>query len=171
MAIDKIQSESINLADTFAFTGTVTGAGESNNQYFRAKLSSNQAPSNGADVKIICNTEDYDVGGNYDNSTGRFVPPNGKIFLIYLQASIGSDTSRNLQESRLQLWKNGSEIMQVRQDTWDINSNRMSPCLSTIVTGNGSDYYELYVNVYVGSGNTKVFATNTYFQGFLLTST
>jgi hypothetical protein len=27
MAIDKIQSESINLADTFAFTGTVTGAG------------------------------------------------------------------------------------------------------------------------------------------------
>ena len=26
MAIDKIQAESINLADTFAFTGTVTGA-------------------------------------------------------------------------------------------------------------------------------------------------
>ena len=29
MALSKIQSESINLADTFAFTGTVTGAGES----------------------------------------------------------------------------------------------------------------------------------------------
>jgi len=28
MAIDKIQSESINLADTFAFTGTVSGAGK-----------------------------------------------------------------------------------------------------------------------------------------------
>ena len=28
MAIDKIQAESINLADTFAFTGTVTGASE-----------------------------------------------------------------------------------------------------------------------------------------------
>ena len=27
MAIDKIQAEGINLADTFAFTGTVTGAG------------------------------------------------------------------------------------------------------------------------------------------------
>ena len=25
MAIDKIQAESINLADTFAFTGTVSG--------------------------------------------------------------------------------------------------------------------------------------------------
>ncbi len=171
MAFSKIIAESMDLTDTFNFTGTITGAGESNNQYFRAKLSSNQAPANGTDVKIICNTEDYDVGGNYDNSTGRFVPPNGKIFLIYLQTAIGSDTARNLQEARLQLWKNGSEIMQLRQDTWENNSNRMSPCLSTIVTGNGSDYYELYVNVYVGSGNTKVFATNTYFQGFLLTST
>lgn len=28
MAIDKIQSESINLKDDFAFTGTVSGAGE-----------------------------------------------------------------------------------------------------------------------------------------------
>lgn len=28
MAIDKIQAESINLADTFAFTGTVSGAGQ-----------------------------------------------------------------------------------------------------------------------------------------------
>ena len=27
MALSKIQSESINLADTYAFTGTVTGAG------------------------------------------------------------------------------------------------------------------------------------------------
>jgi len=171
MAIDKIQSESINLADNFAFTGTVTGAGESNNQYFRATLSSHQNPTNGADVKIICNTEDYDVGGNYDNSTGRLVPPNGKIFLIYAQASIGGTTNEKLQEARLQLHKNGSEIMQLRQDTLNINSNKMSPCLSTIVTGNGSDYYELYVNVYVSSGNPKVFSTNTYFQGFLLTST
>ena len=36
MAIDKIQSESINLADNFAFTGTVTGAGESNTPSFYA---------------------------------------------------------------------------------------------------------------------------------------
>ena len=34
MAIDKIQSESINLADNFAFTGTVTGAGGDNKPAF-----------------------------------------------------------------------------------------------------------------------------------------
>ena len=109
--VNTIQDAGGNALLTSNGSGTLTtnNIGEKNNQYFRATLSSNQAPSNGADVKIICNTEDYDVGGNYDNSTGRFVPPNGKIFLIYAQASIGSDTSRNLQESRVQLWKNGSE--------------------------------------------------------------
>ena len=40
MAIDKIQSESINLADNFAFTGTVTGAGGVNTPAFHAYLSS-----------------------------------------------------------------------------------------------------------------------------------
>ena len=171
MAIDKIQSESINLADTFAFTGTVTGAGESNNQYFRATLSANTNTTNGGDTKFICNTEEYDVGGNYDNSTGKFVPPNGKIFLIYAQASCRSSANYGLQEARLQLWKNGSEIMQLRQDTINNNSNRMSPCLSTIVTGNGSDYYELYANIYSSNASAQLLATNTYFQGFLLTST
>ena len=34
MAIDKIQSESINLADNFAFTGTVSGAGGNKNPAF-----------------------------------------------------------------------------------------------------------------------------------------
>ena len=42
MAITKIQSESMNLADTYAFTGTVTGAGENNTPAFSCKSSSNQ---------------------------------------------------------------------------------------------------------------------------------
>ena len=40
MAITKLQAEALNLADTYAFTGTVTGAGENNNPAFRAGLTS-----------------------------------------------------------------------------------------------------------------------------------
>ena len=36
MAITKIQSESLNLADTYDFTGTVTGAGGVNTPAFYA---------------------------------------------------------------------------------------------------------------------------------------
>ena len=41
MAITKIQSESLNLSDTYDFTGTVTGAGGVNTPAFVAKLSTN----------------------------------------------------------------------------------------------------------------------------------
>ena len=40
MAITKIQSESLNLADTYDFTGSVTGAGESNAPSFSANKTS-----------------------------------------------------------------------------------------------------------------------------------
>ena len=43
MAITKIQSESLNLADTYDFTGTVTGAGGTNTPAFHAFLSSTQS--------------------------------------------------------------------------------------------------------------------------------
>ena len=56
MAINKIQSESINLADTFAFTGTVTGAGGVNTPAFQAYASSNQSQTNDTFTKIECDT-------------------------------------------------------------------------------------------------------------------
>ena len=83
MAIDKIQSESINLADTFAFTGTVTGAGETLKPSFRAKLSATQNVSSSTDVKAQFNTELFDTDSDYDNSTNyRFTPTTaGKYFV------------------------------------------------------------------------------------------
>ena len=36
MAFSKIIAESMDLTDTYAFTGTVTGAGESNKPYFES---------------------------------------------------------------------------------------------------------------------------------------
>ena len=53
MAITKIQSESMNLADTYAFTGTVTGAGGVNTPAFRAYQGSGQNISNNAATKAV----------------------------------------------------------------------------------------------------------------------
>ena len=46
MAITKIQSESMNLADTYAFTGTVTGASGVNTPAFYATMSGDQTLTN-----------------------------------------------------------------------------------------------------------------------------
>mgnify|MGYP001173031320 CR=1 FL=1 len=89
MAIDKIQSESINLADTFAFTGTVTGAGGNNQPYFAATMSGNQSLSQNSWTKVTFNTETFDQGGNYDHSSNyRFTPGVAGKYYIYSDVSV-----------------------------------------------------------------------------------
>ena len=52
MAISKIISESLDLTDNYAFTGTVTGAGESNSPIFYGELSSGKTLSRAVLTKI-----------------------------------------------------------------------------------------------------------------------
>ena len=52
MAITKLQAEALNLADTYAFTGTVTGAGGVNTPAFQAYASSDQSQTNDTFTKI-----------------------------------------------------------------------------------------------------------------------
>jgi len=75
-----------------------------------------------------------------------------------------------LQEARIKLYKNGSEILEMRQDSYNTNVNKMSPSLSKIVTGNGSDYYEIYGRAYLSSGGTVTFVTGSFFTAFKLIS-
>ncbi len=84
MAITKIQSESMNLADTYNFSGTVTGAGGVNTPAFMAYLSSDQNISNGVYTKVQCDTELYDTDNAYDNSSNyRFTPQTaGKYYFF-----------------------------------------------------------------------------------------
>ena len=72
-----------------------------------------------------------------------------------------------LQEARIILFKNGSEVFQMRNDTYTNNANWMAPSISKFVTGNGSDYYEIYANVYVGSGDAQI-RSGAYFSAFKL---
>ena len=84
MAIDKIQSESINLADTFAFTGTVSGAGGVNTPMVSVdKTGSGQSISASTHTKVTLNTERVDSNSAFTSNT--FTVPSGqagKYFLI-----------------------------------------------------------------------------------------
>ena len=60
MAITKIQSESMNLADTYAFTGTVTGAGGVNTPFFQLTLILLKSLIGLEHVKITNFTEIFD---------------------------------------------------------------------------------------------------------------
>jgi len=97
MAIDKIQAESINLADTFAFTGTVTGAGGVNTPYFSAKATGNQTGlSSGGWTKVQFDTATFNEGSDYDTTNDKFVAPSaGKYFFtasVKVNSAGGSTT-------------------------------------------------------------------------------
>ena len=87
MAIDKIQSESINLADTFAFTGTVTGAGGVT-QADTWRMNDTYSVSGGTDTLINQYWERSDntgygrIGTGMTESSGIFTFPETGIYYI-----------------------------------------------------------------------------------------
>ena len=170
MAITKIQSESLNLADTYDFTGTVTGAGGVNTPAFMARMGSSQSITNNAEVKVQCSIEVFDTANCYDNSTNyRFTPTTaGKYLIVHgLRATISA--------VRFVGWirKNSSSDHAVAET--NPNSSASNPaCLgSCIIDFNGtSDYVEYYCYHTAGSAKSLEAGTNgydaTFFQGFKL---
>jgi len=94
MAITKIQSESLNLADTYDFTGTVTGAGGVMTPSFLAYRSgSTQSISSGAAVKVQLNSELYDTDNAFDNSTNyRFTPQVAGKYFFHASSRYDTDS-------------------------------------------------------------------------------
>jgi len=88
MALSKIQSESINLADTFAFTGTVSGAGEVSVARVSEIISTGSAGTftSGAWQTRALNTEEFDPDGIVTLSSNQFTLGAGK-YLCYFDAT------------------------------------------------------------------------------------
>ena len=88
MAITKIQSESLNLADTYDFTGTVTGAGGVNTPNFFAYVSSNYNVNTGTETILTLNAELYDTASAFNTSTYTFTVPSGQAGKYFLFGQI-----------------------------------------------------------------------------------
>ena len=164
MAITKIQSESLNLSDTYDFTGTVTGAGESNTPSFFAYLSSNQNITSDTWTKLQCNTEEFDSDSDYDNSTNyRFTPTTAGKYYLFAQGFM------NNSSIYVAISKNGTRIATTRKSATDAD-NGVS--ISVVLSANGSsDYFE--AEVFHKEGTTIITEASerrTHFGGFLLTT-
>ncbi len=173
MALSKIQAESMNLADTFAFTGTVTGAGGTNTPYFYGEKASAQTITRNVTTKITgFTTDELDTDSAFDGTT--FTVPSGKAGRYYFHAcvasdytAIGSDGERNL----LYFYKNGSGLG-IYHDFF-INSSynlaQVTNAYSTIVDLNAGDYIELFIYNKDGnaSGNAQI-ASGSHFFGYRL---
>ena len=183
MAIDKIQSESINLADTFAFTGTVTGAGGVNTPYFYAYKGSEQTGlSNDLDTKYEASTEGFDVGGCYNN-TGSTVTLNGIStpsysfapnvsgkYILFGSILLSAQQQNDGREAALRFFKNGSALNYIESSgnysSYSFKLFRISSQM--IVEANGtSDYFHITARlVFSTSGKIKGQNEGSYFGAY-----
>ena len=168
MAITKIQSESMNLADTYAFTGTVTGAGESNTPAFLATMSA-QSVSDNSYTKLAFATEVFDTDSAYDHSTNyRFTVPSGEGGKYYFAAQFQVGGMVTNSRAQLVFAKNGTrDGTTFSRDYAPTNSLTLYCTSSSILSLSAGDYVE--VQVLQASGSTQD-AGYGQFGGFKISS-
>jgi hypothetical protein len=173
MAITKIQSESLNLADTYDFTGTVTGAGGDNTPAFYAYGTAEQYISNGTWTKVNFGTEVFDTDNNFDNSSMRFTPTTAGKYLcsFTVESTWGGSVGGN--QIYTKFYKNGSSIEGIvrRMSFNDYYNNGsldliMTQSQSVIIDFNGSsDYLEVF---HLSSATSPYLEAGSNFGAFKL---
>ena len=155
MAIDKIQSESINLADNFAFTGTVSGAGGTNTPAFSAKRTSTQAIAHNTMTTVLFDTEVFDSDGKYDPSTGKFTPTVVGKYFVQTNLVLGGLSDTNYLYWLLK--KNGSTFSYGQIFSGGSNAEIGATISGTIDLDADDD---VRVDVYQGAGSSKNLTAN-----------
>ena len=169
MAITKIQSESLNLADTYDFTGTVTGAGGVNTPYFQTYLGSTHTISDDTFTKINFDTVTFDTNSNYSTANKRYTPTVAGKYFIYFHFQVESWGVRRIEYAQCRLYKNGSNIKGVTPVYSADNISWVSTGVVTaIIDMNGSsDYLEVYARIHdVGGTSPKINGGNATVSSF-----
>jgi hypothetical protein len=173
MAITKLQAEALNLADTYAFTGTVTGAGDTTKPSFSATFSGDQTISDATWTKLAFDTEIFDSDSAYDASTNyRFTPQTSGNYLVMVKMKIYGGATNALSEGQIRIYKNGSSEIPFEFGTYpDAILHNISIVNYGVINMNGSsDYIEAYgYGDNTGQSNTVWSGKDQFFTAFKLT--
>jgi hypothetical protein len=138
-----------------------TPASATNTPAFQANLSSNQSVTNNTYTKIQCNTEIFDTNSAYDNSTNyRFTVPSEEAgrYFIYGNTGIYGNTTTDVKNAYLSIYKNGSLLHENRNDIGSTPYETQIPItIASILDLSVSDYVELYGVVNTNSGSNGLF--------------
>ena len=145
-------------ANTPAFAATYSGAGS--------------GLANGTYVKLAFDSELFDSGSVYNNSTYRFTPGVAGKYFLYARSLI-SAASTSPNQGRIAIYKNGSVFNYWRwTNTATISDFSMQ--ISAFDTANTTDYYEAYI-YQNNSGSSTSFSVNSdpsqngLFMGYKIT--
>ena len=163
----KLDADGLDLTDTFAFTGTVTGAGGVNTPVFEAYVSSGQTITSAVETKVQFNTERFDTNSVYDNATNyRFTIPSGQDGKYFIYSIIKPFNSNNDSHySNLLVKLNGSTFFSQSFDFTGSTILRQSNHTYTgIINLVENDYIEIYGQTN-GTGTISILS-GSYFGAF-----
>tara|TARA_R100000655_G_scaffold36702_1_gene71142 strand:+ start:1737 stop:2246 length:510 start_codon:yes stop_codon:yes gene_type:complete len=169
MAISKVQSESINLADNFAFTGTVTGAGEANTPAWFANKTDTTSVATTTTTKATFNVEIIDTDSAFASST--FTVPSGAAgkYFVFGSSQFGTHADQKYTVSFIYI--NGA--IQAKSVIVDAGGADITSPVSAMFDLSAGDTVELYVRHNYGSNiNLKGESgeKTTFFGGYKITS-
>ncbi len=137
---------------TIASGATQTGIGGANTPAFEAYLSADQTMTDNAVTKIQFNTEVYDDGSGYDNSSNyRFTVPSGEGGTYKFYTTLNFSDNQNAQKigwRQLYFYKNGSSYAFFYNDNGTakaISSNFGSGNITMVLSA--GDYIEVYAAI------------------------
>jgi len=156
----KLDADGLDLTDTFAFSGTVTGAGGDNTPAFEAYLgtSGGQSPSDNTVTKVQINTEVFDTDSCYDHITNyRFTPTTAGKYFVYGRVQ-GDASATDFNGHYIYLRKNGSNVLELTRDFYNNQVRADNIQFSIVVDMNGTtDYLELFGRIDTIGGTSQVF--------------
>ena len=142
----KLDADGLDLTDTFAFTGTVTGAGGGNTPAWFARWTGDQSLSNDTATKVNYSTEDFDTNSAYDTTTNRFTVPTGHAGKYFFTASVyyfGSGEN-NLSYATTKLYKNGSQYQHMNSDFRGYRIYNYTQFITGVIDLAENDYLEVF---------------------------
>jgi hypothetical protein len=170
MAIIKVQSEGINLADTFNFTGTFT---PNNTPAFFVRKSGNQSFGDQANTKVSFQTVRVDTDSGFDNTTDYdYTIPTGEDgkYLFFFNLQVSSATASQARELQVRLRRNGTNVLHSSDKPYINDATRVTISGSIIQDCTAGDAFDLYAQMDTGSGNVSVeaYTSGTSFGGYKL---
>jgi hypothetical protein len=141
MAFSKIIAESMDLADTYAFTGTVTGAGGVNSAQFWVTKSSSQTVSANTWTKITLEQEMFDPDNVFGSN--KFTAPSDGYYQLF--GNCRWDSPNTNENAQLAFYKNGAWYSGSTNDReFSPSGAEMFLRLSNVIYLAQNDYIELY---------------------------
>jgi len=143
-----------------------------NTPYFYAYLVTDASISDATWTKVPCNTVSFETGATYDETTNfRFTPAVAGKYYIYGQVQCRSDTTAKLSETRISIYKNGSDAFHtvtMNRDRDGLTYN--TPTIAGVLDMNTTDYVELWAYIDAYSGGQRFYGSYqaTHFMAYKL---